>query len=220
MGKSKMFAKILIVSLLFITPLFTYSQILRKIIFSTELGGLVSIGENTYRTTVLDNGISTIISPKNYRYKYPSIRLRGATHYILSQKIHAGISTGLNVRYLENYGASKNKTTISIPVMGTIEYVLIDKDRIGLSVNAGIGHNFMNIKSGIYTDKGGITYQSGISFKKKKHYERIVSYNIGYEHQADNVSFIFPRSGSNTGFYNIKYKQFRNQLYFSVRFEF
>jgi queuine/archaeosine tRNA-ribosyltransferase len=146
--------------------------------------------------------------------------LRGSVHYILSPKVQAGITTGINIRYLENYGASKNKTTVSIPVMGAIEYVLIYKDKIGLSVNAGIGHNFMNIKSGIYTDKGGITYQSGISFKKKKNYKGSVSYNIGYEHQTDNVSFIFPRSGSNTGFYNIKYKQFRNQLYFSVGFEF
>jgi hypothetical protein len=212
--------KILIISSLFFLQSRVYSQIKRTLIFSTELGGLVSVGENTYGTTVLDNGISTIISPKNYRYKYPSIRLRGSTHYVLSHKFQTGITTGLNIRYLETYGASRNKTTISIPVMGTIKYGLINKDKIGLSINSGIGHNFMNIKSGIYTDKGGISYLAGVSFTKKKNYQRRIAYCIGYEHQTDHVAFIFPRLGSDTSYYNIRYKQFRNQLYFSIRLDF
>lgn len=200
-------------------PLVVHSQIKEKLSFSAELGSLISIGTNTYRTTVLD-GLSTIISPKNYRFKYPSIRLRGATHYAISQKFHSGITAGINIRYLQTYGANKNKTTISIPIMASLKYIVISNRKIGLAVNSGIGHNFMNIKSGVYTDKGGISYFTGISVNRKRNFKNNVSYCIGYEHQTDNVAFIFPKPGNDTSFYNVKYKQFRNQLFVSVKFDF
>jgi hypothetical protein len=57
-------------------------------------------------------------------------------------------------------------------------------------------------------------------FGKKKQNERTINHCIGYGYQTGHVAFIFPRLSGGTRSYDIRQKQFGNQLHFSIRLDF
>lgn len=169
---------------------------------------------------IVIDGQEITMPPKNIRYRFPSLRIRGTATYKVSEHFGAGIMTDLNMRYLERAGSLQYRNTVSIPVLFVSQYDLIESNKINLGFQAGIGYNFMRIQSGRWSEKGGLNYMCGLSLTKKRSGNKNRSYLLGYEQQIDRISFPFPKRGSDTEYINARHKQFRNQLYASLRFDF
>ena len=172
------------------------------------------MGKNTFTILETPNSIS-VNQPVNYRYKYPSLRVRTNVEYLIDKHFQVGLSTGLYIRYLDTYYFEKDKTTFSFPLQVNAQYHTSDLKN-NLLIGIGGGANFMQINTPPFTDRGGALYTTEIGLMMKKKSKLSFSYLLGFEHQVDNVLFRFesPRQTLQSAY--IHYEQFRNQVFFSA----
>ena len=190
------------------------AQFKSKAKWEIGFGPALSIGKNTTKELKTENSL-TIVHPVNYRYKYPSLRIRGGYLYHISKFYSVGLISGINVRYVEYYHYVNYKTTFSVPISLNAKYEHKGAGTTGFVASISGGVNLMKVDVLPWTDRGGFICSGEIGIHSNLKAKKGNVYKIGFEHQTDNVLFRFDSSSPNTKSAYIHYKQFRNQIYFT-----
>ena len=154
---------------------------------SFELSGSVlqSVGKDI--STVYNSHVNPIFSVyylSRSRFKHPYFNILGHVAYSISSKIDVGLQTGAYIHYLEKYFSPVERTTLSIPVMATFNYKLIDINSKPFGIELAAGKIFYNIDGFPFKVKNGSLYNLSAfyTFTKKS------AIKLGVEKQVDNVS--------------------------------
>ena len=88
----------------------------------------------------------------------------------MNVKIAFGLQTGIYVHFLERYFSNLQRTTVSIPLMATFRYNVMDIKMNQLGINLAGGMNFfdINISESHYRIKNGTLFNASVFYINKK----------------------------------------------------
>ncbi len=158
----------------------------KKLHLDINLGVLNSIGKNemrTYNSTINPLQVD-YYSQKKYKHSY--INLQFHLKYPMSKKVSFGVQSGLYMHFSERYFNTTEHTSISIPLLATIDLTAkhFKTSLVGVSI-AG-GKNFFKIDDDEEVTKNGSLMNASIFYRFKRNILK-----FGVEKQIDNVSFYY-----------------------------
>jgi hypothetical protein len=184
--------------------------------YQLEVGSLISIGPNHYRTdSVRINNITSVFYADKLRYEHPSIRLRASLLYKITDAFSAGLEIGSNIRVGESF--YNNEVLYSIPLQTKLLYSLIQFNKqYSLAIDGTIGYHFRNYYKIPTTEQGGLIFSSSVVLQKKSNKNLNWFTKVGFEKQTENVRrTIYARDPGQVN-QDYKFKVFRNQLLLSL----
>jgi hypothetical protein len=157
-------------------------------------GGLgLSVGSTTYKYyKSLVNPNYTLEQYDSRRYRLPSAILRGTVWRQVVEKLKLGVTSGLNIHYLEinAYGNYYNALTIPVQLSGNISLLNINAKH-SLESELKSGFNFQKQKFPPVIEKGGPVTSLTMVLRSKNGSNNCFILKLGYELQWDRYIFIF-----------------------------
>lgn len=164
----------------------SYSQE-NQLLYQFELGTLVSLGPNTYRTDPVNiNNLTAVVHLVNRRFEHPSIRIRGAFLFNFSSIINAGFESGVNLRIGESF--YDNQLLYSIPAQLKLSTTLNKNNHhFSIGFDAAGGYNFMNYHKGTIDENGGFIFNCSVFVTTIAKRNTNWYVKFGFERQTENV---------------------------------
>ncbi len=128
---------------------------------------------------------------KAKRYRLPVIAIRAGAWRQVSEKIKAGISSGINIHYLEQGFGGENFTEVTVPLQAGINIQLFKINSnhfIESEIKTGFDFKKQNLAS-YYTEKGGSVSSFAIVLNCKKNKSNSLLLKLAYELQFDKFSW-------------------------------
>ena len=157
--------------------------------YQFDIGGGIgtSIGPTT--TQFYQSTISGIIvgEYRTKRYRLPVVVIRADAWRQLSEKIKAGISSGINIHYLEQSFYGEYYTELTVPLQFGINMQMFKVNNnyfIESEIKSGFDFKKQNLAS-FYTEKGGSISSFAIVLNCKKNKSNSLLLKLGYELQFD-----------------------------------
>ena len=202
---------------LFITTIFIVwsisSTAQKKLLFDLNVSLLESIGKDISFTHISErNPGQTYNLLSRKKFQHPYFNVLAHLSYPLTANMNIGIRSGFYFHYYEQYFNAIERTTISIPVMATLEYKLFNlkSNEGGLEIAAG--KIFFEIDEFPFSLKNGNLYNISAYYNVKT---RSI-FKLGVEKQTDHVTIsAFPEQYSGE-----KYQYHLNRIALSLSYGF
>jgi hypothetical protein len=186
----------------------------KKLSFDLSAAVLQSVGKDISKTYNSNVNPLTLQHFSRKQFKHPYFNILGHVSYSLNKRVSVGVESGLYMHYLEKYFSNIQRTSLSIPIMGTVCYKLfkIKEDEVGISAVAG--KVFYNIDDIQFKIKNGALYNASAFYDINKK----STIKLGVEKQVDNVWFYF--TADEQGYQNETYKYHLNRLSLILAYSF
>ena len=186
----------------------------KKVSFDLNAGVLKSVGKDLFKNynSSVNPLILTYYSRK--KFKHPYFNLLSHIQYQLTTRFAVGLESGIYFHYWEKYFSDAERTTISIPVMVTLNHKIFDINSRPIGIELSVGGIFFNINDVQFRTRNGMLYNASAYYRINK--KSILK--LGAEKEVDKVWFYF--QGDEPPYKNETYKYNLNRLsvLFSYRY--
>lgn len=178
------------------------------------MGALKSVGKDLFKNY---NSSVNPLSGEYYsrkKFDHPYFNLLGHIQYQLTPQFAIGLESGIYFHYWETYFSDAERTTISIPVMITLNHKIFDIKTNPFGIEISAGGIFFNVDDVQFITRNGMLYNASAYYRISK--KSLLK--LGVEKEVDKVWFYF--QSDEPGHQNETYKYNLNRLsvLFSYRY--